>query len=72
MPSVDVHSTAYLGRTSRPAAPIAAIEPGCTRCGSSLVGRLERVQREQSFTLWIWKCSCGRRRRLRREGVSAV
>jgi hypothetical protein len=72
MSSVQFDSTPFSGRTSRPAAPIAAVEPGCTGCGSSLVGRLERVQREQSFTLWIWKCGCGRRRRLRREAVSAM
>jgi hypothetical protein len=72
MSSVDVHDTAYLGRTSRPAAPIAASEPNCTRCGTPLCGRLERVQCDQSFTLWIWKCGCGRRRRLRREAAAVM
>jgi hypothetical protein len=72
MSSVQLDSTPFSGRTSRPAAPIAAVEPGLHEVRQLARRRLERVQRERTCTTWIWKCGCGRRRRLRREAVSAM
>ena len=64
--SVDLDSTPYRGRTSRPSTVAPATEPACTGCGSPLTGRLEAVRRGKGFELHIWRCRCGRRRRLRR------
>jgi hypothetical protein len=64
---IDLHDSPYLGNTSRPGARIANIEPACTRCGTQLGGRLEAVRKEPGWTLFVWRCGCGRRRRLRRE-----
>jgi hypothetical protein len=70
MPTIALDSTPFEGRTSRPAAQIPRVNPGCTRCGSSLAKRLERVRRERDWPLWIWKCPCGRRRMLRQEATA--
>ena len=66
MRSVRVGATGFAGTTSRPAAGIANASPNCSRCGSSLAGRLEPVRRGKDWTVLIWRCPCGRRRRLRR------
>jgi hypothetical protein len=70
MSSVNLNTTGYAGKTSLPASPIPVVEPGCRRCGSSLVGRLEAVHRDPGVTLFIWRCGCGRCRRLRREAAA--
>jgi hypothetical protein len=67
MPTIDLHDTPYEGRTSRPGASIVASEPTCTRCGTPLCGSLVEIRREKAFSLWMYECRCGRRRRLRRE-----
>jgi hypothetical protein len=70
MRSVGLNSTAFAGTTSRPAAAIANVEPNCSRCGSALRGRLESIHRGPDWTLFVWKCGCGRRRRIKREAAA--
>jgi hypothetical protein len=62
---IDLQDTPYHGATSRPAAGV-GVSQNCRRCGSSLRGRLEEVRRQPKFTLWVWECRCGARRRVRK------
>ena len=65
MSRIAIDGTDYRGRTSRPAGSTSAVIPYCSRCGSSLGGRLEEVRRGPKYKVFIWLCGCGRRRRLR-------
>ena len=73
MSRIALDANDYRGRTSRPAASTAAVSPYCSRCGSSLGGRLEEVRRGRKHKLFVWLCGFGRRRRLRHplKGVAA-
>jgi hypothetical protein len=72
MHSLDMNDTAFAGRTSRPGASIGKHDPNCTRCGTSLRGQLDDVERfldkatGTRATIWRWRCRCGRVRTLRR------
>lgn len=66
MTRIAIDSTDYRGRTSRPGASTVTIIPFCSRCGSALGGRLEKVERTLRGEVRIWLCGCGRRRRIRR------
>jgi hypothetical protein len=47
------------------------LSPTCSKCGSTLCGRLHEVRRERDHKLYVWLCGCGRRRKLRREVAAA-
>ena len=73
MPTIDLHDTAYEGRTSgQPwSGPRPPLE--CTRCGSSLTGRRVGVPRHSTRgireVVETFKCGCGRRRNIRRKAA---
>lgn len=73
MPTINLHDTAYEGRTS--GLPWSGPRPPleCTRCGSSLIGRRVGLKRQTTRgireVVETFKCGCGRRRHVRREVV---
>jgi hypothetical protein len=58
MRSLDMHDTAFAGRTSRPAAATGMAAPTCTRCGSALGGRLAKTVRRPGVVIRTWVCGC--------------
>jgi hypothetical protein len=71
MAGIDLQDTEYLGRTSAPpwTGPRPSLE--CKRCGSSLAGRREAVERQTTRGMClvreIFRCRCGRGRWIDRE-----
>jgi hypothetical protein len=71
MPTIAFDRSDYLGRTrARPWQP--PHDPlTCRGCGSSLAGRREAVRRDTTrgirFVTEIFRCRCGRGRRVKRE-----
>jgi len=75
MPSIQLDDSPWGGRTSpppwrRPYDPL-----DCKRCGSSLIGRREEVRcrttRGVAVVVEVFRCRCGRGRRIQRQQVPA-
>jgi hypothetical protein len=74
MPTIRLDGSEYLGRTSSPLwrGPQDSLE--CRRCGSSLTGRREAVQKVTTrgvcLVREVFRCKCGRGRWIERQEVS--
>jgi hypothetical protein len=63
MRTIDITDTPYAGRTSSIRLALPAQNPCCLRCGSDLRGRyIGNVGGVD-----VWRCRCGRTRRVKRE-----
>jgi hypothetical protein len=61
---IALDSTPFYGSTSKPAARVEFSRPDCLGCGSSLHGRSEGVQKWGGRFVRLYRCRCGRGRRL--------
>lgn len=75
MPRIDVNSNPFGGRISAVPWQRQYDSLDCRRCGSSLVGRREAVERTTTrgirLVVETFRCRCGRGRRIERQEVGA-
>jgi hypothetical protein len=75
MAGINLHDTDYLASTSTPPWRRTHDRLDCLRCGSSLIGRREAVERRTTlgiqFVVETFRCRCGRGRRIERQEAGA-
>jgi hypothetical protein len=64
MRSVNLDDAGFYGNTSRPVARLEYTRTECLKCGSSLAGRSEGLRKWGDKLVQVFRCGCGRRRRV--------